>query len=62
MEKKQYLTDGDVAFLPVSEEYLTDESGGMGWAEQICFPANAGEELLALQRARQGGPPGSVPG
>lgn len=40
MEKKQYLTDGEIGFLPVSEEYLTDESGGMGWAERICFPTN----------------------
>ena len=62
MEKKQYLTDGDVAFLPVSEEYLTDESGGMGWAEQICFPATAGEACLALQRARQAGLPVTVQG
>ena len=62
MEKKQYLTDGDVAFLPVSEEYLTDESGGMGWAEQICFPANAGEACLAPQRARQAGLPVALQG
>ena len=61
MEKKQYLTDGDVAFLPVSEEYLTDDSVGMGRAEQICFPAIAGEACLALQRARQAGLPVTVP-
>ena len=51
MEKKQYLTDGEVVFLPVSEEYLTDESGGMGWAEQICFPTTAGEVSVALAPA-----------
>ena len=62
MEKKQYLTDGEVAFLPVSEEYLTDESGGMGWAERICFPTNAGEACLALERARQAGLPVTVQG
>ena len=62
MEKKQYLTDGEIVFLPVSEEYLTDESGGMGWAEQICFPTTAGEACLALERARQAGLPVTVQG
>ena len=59
MEKKQYLTDGEIGFLPVSEEYLTDESGGMGWAERICFPTNAGEACPGPRPGgRGGGPPG----
>lgn len=62
MEKKQYLTDGDAMFCPVSEEYLMDESGGMGWAEQLCFPTTAEEACLALQRARQAGMPVTVQG
>ena len=55
MEKKQYLTDGEIVFLPVSEEYLTDESGGMGWAERICFPTTAGEAWAVPEKDKKEG-------
>lgn len=62
MENKQIDTETPMLFQEISEGYLADESGGLGWAAGLCLPRSAQEACRGLREAQNRKMPVTIQG